>query len=366
MKVAIIGFKMAYNAYSQRGIDVIASTFAEIGGEVTFISYPTYLWDLRESARRILLRGIYYNEDSKSVFNRSVLVWIPYSLRIPHCLRKNFMGMYEWSHCNFYPSMDLNKFDIIVVESGKAVFMKDMIRGPKIIYRQSDPVSLASDDCLGKYEMEFMLQSDLILVVNDIIFERYYRTNKELISKAEVWQNGFNIPSVNYENPFKKSLNAVYMGLYPVNWDYIYSLCNEFKDMDVHVIGPHKSKKNYKNLICHGFLPHNEIIKYIAHAQICLLLYEQRPILQVCDTSSKLLMYMYFNKPIIANSFYGAERLKEQGVNVAETTDTFLDIVRQIVTHKDYFINYGIDLSKYEVSKRKEALISILKKRNFI
>jgi len=366
LRIAVVGF-MEYSPVSQRGICVLTTALAEQGHDVTFITFPSYFWHLKNRKSLTKEKKIYVNK-TNYVKNRTRMTLVPYSKRIPSFLRKIFIKQIEKSHAKTLMKEKLDAYDLVIIESGKAVMAVDYINPKKLIYRQSDPIEYGLDKTLTEFERKIIKKSNLILVVNKLIQNLYLDRYPELANRIVLWENGFYVPFSNSKSPYNEKINAVYFGLFPVDWSCLDLLSRAIPELTIHVIGPHKKPKNIsERIISHGFLPHEKILPYVEHSNVCLVPYKNLPSrLQISEMTSKILTYMYYQKPIVASPFYGSERLAKYGVLVSSTKSDFVSKVRYVLKMNSKRVIYDINFNKYTIEARKQELITILKKKNII
>lgn len=365
LRIGVIGF-LEYSSISQRGICVTATALAELGHEVTFITFPTYLWHVK-SRKALLNNTAVPLLGDIVVLNRTRVTYLPYSKRIPRVVKRVLRKWFERSHANTLLKEKLDEYDLIVIESGKAVMAAEYINCDKIIYRQSDPVEFGLDSFLGEYERRLIEMSSLTLIVNNQILDYYHSEFPHLSTKMRLWENGFVKPKTNSRSPYKNNRkNAVYFGLFPVDWEYIEALGKAIPELDIHIIGPHKRRKvTGSNVILYGSMSHDHLIPYVEHSDLCLLTYRNdEEHLRFVDKTSKLITYMYFRKPVLATPFFGSERLEKYGVTRSAGVADFVSKAKLLIDSKE--ANHEFDFEKYSIEGRKRELIHILKENNLI
>jgi len=346
----------------------MTTALAELGNEVTFITFPTYLWHVK--SRKALLKNKYISlPGDKAVLNRTRVTYLPYSKRIPLVVKRALRKGFERSHANTLLKEKLDEYDLVVIESGKAVMAAEYINCDKIIYRQSDPVEFGLDSFLGEYERKMIEKSSLTLVVNNRILDFYVSEFPKLSAKMRLWENGFVKPKTSSSSPYKKSRkNVVYFGLFPIDWEYIEALAKSVPELDIHIIGPQRPRKlTEKNIVLHGSMSHANLIPYVEHCDLCLLTYRNNEThLQFADKTSKLLTYMYFRKPILASAFFGSKRLEKYGVISSSGIGDFVKKAKALLNSKQASYEYEFDFEKYSIEGRKRELIQILKENNLV
>ncbi len=370
MNVLVVGF-MEFSVGSQRGINVLTSALAEHGENVSFFTFPTYPWDCVSKKRRCLLKGLDVDLgiEEASVKNFTKIIPIPYSSsRLPSKIKKTFFQFFEYSHVKPLLDININNYDMVIIESGKGVFLEKFLQGPKIIYRQSDPVEFYLDKDLAKYERRLIQKADLTLIVNQAILQKYQEEAPDLTKNMVLWENGFFVPEKGtYCNPYKTSPNAVYFGLFPINWEAIVVLANRMPTLMIHIFGPLTKPFDLpRNIIFHGYKPHSLIIHYMKFADVFIVPYEDIPErLALIEKTSKLLLAMYFNLPIIASPFSYADRLAKYGVCISNSLEEFIwHVGKHISCSKPKC--YPFNLKDYSISSRKENFIAILKDKGLI
>lgn len=61
----------------------------------------------------------------------------------------------------------------------------------------------------------------------------------------KILENGLNIDESNKKiNPNSSFPNTFYVGLSPIDWEYVFELCKEFPNLHVYIIGPSKMKRD--------------------------------------------------------------------------------------------------------------------------
>lgn len=352
---------------SNRGIDVMTEFFVEKGFEVTHIVFPFYPFHKSKFARFI------NNTTTPSNLTQAFSsTWvIPYSANKMYWIPKPIKKVIYLSHVKSLTRvLDLNKYDIIVVESGKAVMLHNVL--PKksfVIYRQSDPVWLLveKDKELIKLEQRIFERADLILTIrND---EEFDRVPSQFRYKIEVWKNGFNIPKEYIDvNPYSEDdkRKGVYVGYSPIDSVTLDEIASKHRDVEFHIIGNCLSWKELRrllnkndNLTFHGNMPPNEYIRYVKYADFAIVPYANKPILKYVGLNGKFLLFMFFGLPIVS---YETKFIKDGYLSIltAKSAEEFSEKVN--IAKKMGRIIYDIDWDYYSSSGRKKELSGILRK----
>lgn len=368
---------IAYGKFekSTRGICVIAETLSELNYNIDYYEFPIYLnnkffW-LPYNLHRI-----------GNINQKQYKVLIPYSTKFPKFIKSIFIKLFEWIHsAKLINILKKREYNLIIIESGKQVFLANVIKKykkeSKVIYRQSDPLELGIDEALAKYERKIMKLADLILIVNDKILNyykriKYYDNNN---NKFILWENGFYIPEFDSVNPYSEKNNILYYGLFNINITIIKKIAEAFKNVKIHIIGPYNKYKNlekyYTNIKFYGYIEYEKVLNYIKYADLCLIPYKNSERLNYFGITSKIFVFLYFNKIIINYSKkYKIELDCKNIINCSSFKDLYNIINIEINKKQD--LNYIIDnkistlLKIYSKENRKEELIKIMNIKQII
>ncbi|GAB4319831.1 MAG: hypothetical protein Kow0084_20210 [Pseudothermotoga elfii] len=367
MKVLVVGY-LFFERNSQRGINVISEVFAEVGAQVDFYSYPIYLWRILGRNSKTLERKLLIGKGI--VNNKRAFVLFPYSSRFSKLFIGPLRQLSILSHELTIPRIDFSQYDIVVIESGKPVFLAKNLNHPRIIYRMSDPIlSLAPE--LFEYEKQIIQKAVLVLSPNNMVKNVYSERLPDCASKIHTWVNGFTFQeSEQMCNPYiLGTKNVLYLGLFPIDWDLLTYLCKNMCDVNFHVVGPHSFPRNLDiphNLKLHGYLPHEKTYPFVKYADAFILPYKDIPQrLKYMELTSKILLFMKIGKPIIANSFTNAGVLEKFGIIIAKSNCSFVNLLREALNGNIKPV-YNVDFDYYNISRRKEELIRLLLKHHII
>lgn len=349
---------------SNRGIDIFCQALAEEGHNVTHLLFPVYKMKKKPTpSSGKFIQQIYANS-----------ILIPYDDDTMFWLPKIAMKLIHYSHIKNIKEISFTSYDLIVIESGKPLFLIDIIpKKVSLIYRQSDPVwMLMKSKYLRELEKKAIRKSNLVLIVRDL-FLNYIDFDSR--NKVFTWKNGFNVSipgkigNPYFQNGLKK---AVYLGFTPIDYrtlDYI-SLIHS--DVEFHIIGNRclsysemRKLKKRKNIFIHGYMHPKDYLPYIKHADFAIVPYNKRmKAFKFVGLSSKYLLFMYFNLPIVSYKPGAIEEFRDLPVLFAEDIDEFskqVDIAKEIGK-----VNYDIDFNYYSYNGRKKELLEILENTGII
>ena len=283
---------------SNRGIDLLTRAFEASGWDTDHLQFPRVVYSVSKKT------GFLSSVNEK----RSKLTLIPYidriMKRIPRCI-------FNWIVRNHRRSVNdivWNSYDVIVLESGKPLFLLDILEeGTELIYRQSDPVRLFLGENPHYIEMEdeIFKRSNYILIPKD----RFKGTiPTEYHHKISMIPNGLHIPdNTDLDNPFPKdSINAVYVGLAPLDIETLNVTVNQNPGVTFHLFGTGVrgisavSLKRKKNVIIHPFSSQRSFLPYVANSAMYIFPFQRSKKMNHVGLTSKYYMAMYFGLPIVS------------------------------------------------------------------
>lgn len=346
---------------SNRGIDILAKSFVKLGYEVDHLVFPiqfNYKKYVKVKEDEKNIRQLYSNK-----------TYVPYIERIakhlPSCINK-FIVNYNAKKAN----IDFNKYDYVVLESGKPIFLIDLIpKNVRIIYRQSDSVRyiMSENKYLWELEERVMSRADLIFVIRDVFYDLLPDRFKY---KAKIVINGFNVPgdsvSDNF-NPYKNDTsNVVYLGYTQLDSDTLEYLCQDNMNINFHIIGEClkaneiKKLRKYKNFNFYGNMTPTEYLPYIQNASAAMIPYKKQRALKFIGLNSKFLLFIYYELPIVSYKIGQVEEFKNIPISFVESMQQFSNSIKNIC-RKDLKVVYDIDFYYYSLEGRMDEYINILK-----
>lgn len=357
---------MMHFTNSNRGIDILCRALAEEGHNVTHLVFPIYNKKMVKktlASTNRLIQQIYANK-----------VLIPYDDDTMFWFPRTVMKLIHYSHLRSIKYIDFSSYDLIVLESGKPLFLIDVIpKNVSLIYRQSDPVwALMKSRYLRELEEKVMKRANLVLIVRTQFLNSM---DFDFRDKVFVWKNGFNVLLSNEieENPYRQNSlkKAVYLGLAPIDYRTLDYVSSFHLDVEFHIIGntclsyfESRKLRKKKNIFVHGYMSPEKYLPYVKNADFAIVPYKKTKV-KFFGLTSKYLLFMYFNLPIV--SYYKPLDIEEFGnlpVLFASNIDEFS---KQIdVAKKMGKINYDIDFSYYSYKGRKKELLEILEKAAII
>ena len=357
---------------SNRGIDIITEALSMCVESVDFIRFPVMPWQEKEASREssIEIKGI-NSQSLVSLYGGYVerfMWWVPES---------SFRHLKSIT-CITRPQADFSKYDCVVLESGKPLFLLDRIPPSiPVIYRQSDPVELVLSRNRAFIELEHrtMERSHLILVVRQKIIDFYESTYPEYSKRMVLSVNGFSVPN-QYEsqNPYgKKTTNAVYLGYSRIDFETMKHICKLFPFIDYHVIGKCLRKKDLKrlnkfsNFKFHGNMTPSQYLPYVEHADLGVIPFDRKwTATKWIGLNSKYLLFMYFGLPIVSYRVGAEDEFRGLQVSFADDKDQFAECVQKTIDSGCERKRYNVNWRGMSKSGRIAEVISILQEHNLI
>lgn len=299
------GFHWLADAYWRAGYDVIFMTT-----QISWISwlrrdhrfeYPV----LRERKRIRQLKERFTN-----------YVWFtPWH---PANLRVGFLNRLTRRVVRRYSQLDLGNIetllrdaDLFVFESDLSLFLLPRLRAvapdARFVYRVSDDLRLLRNHpTLREIELEYASQFDLVSSPSRFLHERFAQFPNADLHHHGLQKDLFDRP---LSNPFQPGTrNAVYVGTFNFDYDYLERATRLFPDVMFHIIGPIPDLPTRSNVVAYGELPFNDTIPYLRFADVGLQPRAYSFGAESFTDSLKVLQYTYCRLPIIAPDFLRSPR----------------------------------------------------------
>lgn len=348
MKKVLLVSAYPYSKTS-RGMDVLTECFEELNWDTSHLTFPRVFYTVKKSKRFDTSVKEIISNTAFPPYVDSVMYWFPKLLF-------DIMVQYQRHKASF---IDFAAYDCIVLESGKPLFLLDLIPdSTKIIYRQSDSVRYV----LGKNKHYIGLE-DLILKRAEkiiVVKERFKNLlDKETQKKTHVIRNGFNIPeNFTSENPYKdNSLNAIYVGLTKLDVNTLKNICIKITHLNVHIFGSCLTNldllklRNIKNLFYYGFKPKEEYLKYIKYADVAIFPFKDWDGMKWVGFTTKYLNFMYYQLPIVSYLTGDKSEFDGMGVYFASDENDFVEKIVEIIKSPEK-VDSGIDFNFYSHTQR--------------
>lgn len=336
---------------SSRGMDVLTNCFDEEEWDVEHLTYPLAFYTPKIKAPKG--SNVKLLQAKKSLF--------PYVDRFMYFIPKFLFNIIKKVNNLSIKDIDFKAYDYIVLESGKALFLMDVIPDNiPIIYRLSDSVKLV----LGKNKFYQNLE--------DIVFKRSFKMifKKEVYKKflleehrdkTTVIENGMAIPEVLDSKPSFEigSKNAVYVGLHQLDFQTVKELVISCNNCHFHIIGPCLGKKDivkleqYSNFHYYSFLSKEEYLPMLRDATLAIFPFKRTESMKWFGLTSKILHFMYFKLPVVLYPTGVEGEFDNLQVRFADSIKSFVEQVTEVLT-KDEPVEYNLDFDFYSSENRKK------------
>ena len=197
--------------------------------------------------------------------------------------------------------IDFSQYDYVVLESGLPIYFSLEISN-KIIYRQSDPISICFNSNRRFYKS---LEENVIkksVFVTSALNERYFPSEYKDI--FVYFHSGF-IP-YHELNPIRLEKQFVIMGG-EIDLHLLKKMAKNYPEFIFSVIGIRKKKIHHKNIIYKGYLDFQNYQKLLSSCFAVIIPFSEHYVRQLKQVSftAKILFPMYMGIPILLRS-YGA------------------------------------------------------------
>lgn len=333
---------------SNRGIDIITKALLEMNYEVTHLTFPS--------------NKKFYIKNSNFIEMGSDRKLISYYEKIMKNLPKKATQLFINETIKPLLNFNFNKYDYIILESGKPIFLIDIIpKNIPIIYRQSDSVKfiISKNSLFHLYEKNLIERSEKVITVN-----KYFYNNLKIIYGEKIYliKNGFDLneeKQIALKNPYEeeKNIKALYFGLFPLSFDDVSHVLKKFKNITFYFIGPKLfTKKEQRKLFKNenfkylGYMKNENIQSYIKYSDFIFIPYKDSYKLNYFGLTSKYLLGMYYEKPIISKKIGLIDDFKNIEVMFY---DDFIKLDNFIINiKKNHKIRYKIDFDLFNKNNK--------------
>ena len=341
---------------SIRGVNVIASALQEKGFDVDFI-HPVF--------GKKLLNPCFYRDWFFGSGNGKGFVYPEFFNRgsFTENLGSCFFRFNYWLRMIQFSDIDLDSYDLFMVESGEGILNVDLLPGDRLVYRQSDPVELVlskSNKSFVDIEHRIIKKARLTLVANNKILGFYKKHYSDLTGRMKVWRNGFYIPEVEGGSPYRSgSVNGIYVGVKGIDWGLVRKLAVCFPGIDFYFVGIDRCPVELDNVFCMGFLSYRDWLRYVKYASFVFLPYKKTDRYDYSFESipsSKNLVFMYYGLPVFVTGYGRLKDYQKYGFIVSDGSKGFVENVGLFKKYGFRRLVYSFDFSRYMLKSRKEEL----------
>lgn len=260
--------------------------------------------------------------------------------------------------------IDFSKYDLIVLETGKPLFLMDII--PKdipVICRQSDPleISIRSErKYFKKIEREAIERSIFTLVAHIKAAEEYNQ------DKIIDWKSGFQLKKLeNTENKSSGRKQVCYMGMFQLDMELLKILTEKNPEVDFNIVGNYKDELKLSNVIFHGYLGYDEYMKILKNSICFFIPYHISEVsrMKTLGLTSKFYIPMSMGIPVLSREYGNVVGdMKEYNIFTYSTAEEAEKKLGYILSH-EFKKTEEIDkfLESLTIESRKKEFEKILK-----
>jgi 2-beta-glucuronyltransferase len=199
--------------------------------------------------------------------------------------------------------------DIVIFESTPALLLFERFRelnpAARFVYRVSDDLRiLAPHPLVLEVEREIAPLFELVSSSSPTIHRRFAHLPNARVDSHGIDKRLFDTPS---PSPYAGPLNALFLGFWTVDADFLTTATEAFPDVAFHFVGRHPGV-SADNVVVHGELPFEETVRFVQHASFGLHTVAFRPAADALADSLKVVQFSYCGLPIVAPSFLDAGR----------------------------------------------------------
>ncbi len=349
MKKVLLVSPFPYSKTS-RGMDVLTECFEQANWQTHHLTFPNVFYTVKKATHFNTTVKELIAKKSYFPYIDSIMKWFPRWLF-------RLMQTYQASKARF---MHFGQYDYIVLESGKPLFLLNLIPiDTPIIYRQSDSVRyvLGSNKYYIGLEDMVLNRAEKIIVVK----ERFKNIlEKDILEKVYVIRNGYTIPKdLKLVNPYKQnSINAIYVGLTKLDVHTLKKIGMELTNLNIHIFGDCLTRldlwklRNIKNIFYYGFQPKEQYLAYIKYANIAIFPFKDWDGMKWVGFTTKYLNFMFYKLPIVSYLTGEKSEFEGMGVRFVANENEFVNSVSKIIKSPKK-IDTGIDFNFFSHAQRK-------------
>jgi len=339
-------------------MDVLTESFEREGWDVDHLNFPRVFYTPK----------IPPPAGTKVRCLQPSLTWLPYIDRFMWWIPRGLFEIVRRINTRSLGRVvNLSSYDFAVLESGKPLLLlPEISETVRIIYRQSDSVNLV----LGRGHWYRELENAAFRISSLIILKKGIYKNyipKDCWERAVVVENGMALPDeLSAGNPFRRgSLNAIYVGLHPLDTRTLLLLLRRLRNVDFHIIGPclntfqRRILRFLPNFIYAKFLPKEIYMPMLKHSSVAIFPFIRTKKMKWYGLTSKFLHSMYFKLPIVSYATGLPGEFEKLPVKFAKNRSDFVDKVADSLMEKP--ITYAVDFDYYSPRVRMNEYRKIVR-----
>lgn len=295
-------------SHTNRGIDTITSHFIEKGYEVSHLMFG--INSLKEIIKidKIKIDKFQQLFSKSSYFSYLGIMgrYLPDFL-LKHIIKKTNESI---KYINF------KDFDLIVLETGKPLFLLDVIpKNISLIIRMSDPIEYSFKNrrkLFEELEKKAIKRACLTLVAHEKLEEFYKKDFDNIV----LWKTGFDEIRTIKKN-IGNDNSVVYMGNTGIDYKLLKYLAFKNEKIKFYIIGKHKKKNLGKNIIFLGYLDSTKYVELINKSKCFFMPFNDYEVnrLKMLGMTSKFYVAMALEKVILTRK-YGNIQKDNKDLNI--------------------------------------------------
>lgn len=347
---------------TNRGIDTITKYFIEKKYMVTHLMVGINSLKKFKKKRRLNISNFKQIYSKKSIFS--------YVGIMGKIFPNIFLKMIKKYQEKLVSNIKFKNFDLIVLETGKPLFIIDKIPlNIPIILRMSDPIEFSfnnNKEYFKKLEREAIKRANLILIAHQKLFEYYKEYNN-----IEYWRTGFDEKKIQSNELLNKAEEELfYMGNTQIDFELLENIIKLNPKISINIVGNHQYKSKNSHLKIYGYLDSREYIEYLQKSKCYIMPFNSKEVekMKMLGMTSKFYVAMQLGKPILVRR-YGEIQKDNLDLNIftydsLEEANEKLKYILKNNFSKNLKINLFLENLKNE--NRKKELDMILKKYKLV
>jgi 2-beta-glucuronyltransferase len=309
-----------YLSPRRAGFHNLADAAHRAGRRINFVTAGYSLLSYLRGDHRTRIPGIRKNHnrivETRPAFTSYVhfTLWHPHTLMLPALNRLSMSFMDSYGEDGIGGLLPLaRETDVFVFESMSGLFLFKRFRREnpvaRTVYRVSDDVRLlrSAHPRLIELEREIAPLFDRVSVPSRAMLEKFPGLPSLRLDRHGLDKAAFEARAA---SPYPKgSRNAVYVGTWDIDRDFLKYAAQACPECVFHIIGPMKPGPPLPNVRHHGEMPFAATIPYVKFADAGLMILPYKNEFSAVFTDSlKIIQYRYCGLPIVAPDFLDLRR----------------------------------------------------------
>ena len=242
--------------------------------------------------------------------------------------------------------VDFSKYDLVILESGRPSFLALEINN-KIIYRQSDPVSISFNSNRRFYKkMEENAIKKSLFVISALEKQHFH---PEYTEKFIYWHSGF-IPFERTNIPDTKKSFVVLGG--DLDWKLLNKIAKKYPEYQFHIIGIRVLGHLRENIIVNGYLNYEKYRGLLSSALGVIIPFSNFYVRQLSQVyfTAKILVAMHLGLPVLLRAYGTIQNTDpDKKLFIYNTRKEALNLMEEIINKiNNHEITHDVSISAKE------------------